>query len=391
MPRGTGVSAWAAGAVRTAAPLPAAFPVAAPRPGPEPVPRPEARGPIPGAAAVPLGPAAVRRVSPGSSGSAMKRRPPSRSTCSAMEGRPASRAAFTAAATSCRLLHLAPAGAQDHVALLQAPLGGDAVGAHLRHHRAALLAGRRRGQRQAERAGARGLAAARHSARPCGSPATVPTVIRCSARLAVAHHRDRRRLARLHAGHRHGEVARRRHGLAVEADHHVAGLQAALGRRAVRLDLRDQRALALGRPAPRCASSVVHRAAWRRRASRAPPGRVSRSCATTCWAIFGGTAKPMPAEAPEGEKIAVFTPITSPWRVEQRAARVAGVHRGVGLQEVVIGAGADLAAARRDDAGGRRAARGRRGCPWRAPTRPRAPRRCRRSGTAGSGVGRPRP
>ena len=38
--------------------------------------------------------------------------------------------------------------------------------------------------------------------------------------------------------------------------------------------------------------------------------------------------------------------------VEGRAARIAAVDRGVDLEEVVIGAGADVAAARRDDAGG---------------------------------------
>ena len=43
-------------------------------------------------------------------------------------------------------------------------------------------------------------------------------------------------------------------------------------------------------------------------------------------------------------------------RVEGRAARIAAVDRRVDLQEVVIGTGADVAAARRDDAGGHRAA-----------------------------------
>ena len=42
--------------------------------------------------------------------------------------------------------------------------------------------------------------------------------------------------------------------------------------------------------------------------------------------------------------------------VEGRAARIAAVHRRVDLQEVVIRAGADIAAARRDDAGGHGAA-----------------------------------
>ena len=38
----------------------------------------------------------------------------------------------------------------------------------------------------------------------------------------------------------------------------------------------------------------------------------SRSCATTDCTIFDGTAKPMPMLPPDGEKIAVFTPTTSP-------------------------------------------------------------------------------
>ena len=42
--------------------------------------------------------------------------------------------------------------------------------------------------------------------------------------------------------------------------------------------------------------------------------------------------------------------------VEGRAAGIAAVHRRVDLQEVVVGAGADVAAFRRDDAGGHRAA-----------------------------------
>ena len=43
-------------------------------------------------------------------------------------------------------------------------------------------------------------------------------------------------------------------------------------------------------------------------------------------------------------------------QVEQRAARIAAVDGGVGLDVVVVGAGIDVAVARRDDAGGHRAA-----------------------------------
>ncbi len=55
---------------------------------------------------------------------------------------------------------------------------------------------------------------------------------------------------------------------------------------------------------------------------------------------------------PEGETIAVFTPITSPARLKVGSAGVAAVHRRVDLQEVVVGAGADIAAAGGHDAGG---------------------------------------
>ena len=60
-----------------------------------------------------------------------------------------------------------------------------------------------------------------------------------------------------------------------------------------------------------------------------------------------GMAKPMPR--PSG-LIAVLMPMTSPLQVEERAAAVAGVDRGVGLDEVVVGAGADGAVLGADDA-----------------------------------------
>ena len=48
--------------------------------------------------------------------------------------------------------------------------------------------------------------------------------------------------------------------------------------------------------------------------------------------------------------IAVLMPTTSPVQVEERAAAVAGVDRGVGLDEVVVGPGADGAILGADDA-----------------------------------------
>ena len=54
-----------------------------------------------------------------------------------------------------------------------------------------------------------------------------------------------------------------------------------------------------------------------------------------------GMAKPIPALVPDGDRIAVLTPITRPARVEQRAAGIAGIDGGVGLDHV-----GDLASAR---------------------------------------------
>ena len=67
-------------------------------------------------------------------------------------------------------------------------------------------------------------------------------------------------------------------------------------------------------------------------------------------------AKPMPTEPPDGEKIAVLMPMTSPLHVEHRTAGVAPVDRRVGLEEVVVGSGVDVAGAGGNDAGGHRAA-----------------------------------
>ena len=76
----------------------------------------------------------------------------------------------------------------------------------------------------------------------------------------------------------------------------------------------------------------------------------------TATAEFDGTAKPMPIEPPDGEMIAVLTPIDLAVEVEQRAAGIAAINGGVGLDVIVVRAGIDVAVARRDDAGGHRAA-----------------------------------
>ena len=69
--------------------------------------------------------------------------------------------------------------------------------------------------------------------------------------------------------------------------------------------------------------------------------------------------------------------------VEGRPAGVALVDRRVDLDEVVIRAGADVAAARRDDARRRRCRRGRTDCRPRPPNRPPAAP-CRRTSTNGN-------
>ncbi len=56
-----------------------------------------------------------------------------------------------------------------------------------------------------------------------------------------------------------------------------------------------------------------------------------------------GMAKPMPMLPPVRLKMAVLMPTTSPFEVEQGPARVAGVDRRVGLDEVVVAALADEA------------------------------------------------
>ncbi len=75
--------------------------------------------------------------------------------------------------------------------------------------------------------------------------------------------------------------------------------------------------------------------------------------ATTTFTMLAGMAKPMPCEPPEREKIAVLMPTDSPAEIDQRAARIAGIDGGIGLDEELIVGDADLGARhRRDDAVG---------------------------------------
>ena len=50
---------------------------------------------------------------------------------------------------------------------------------------------------------------------------------------------------------------------------------------------------------------------------------LSLSWATTVFTVSAGMAKAMPTLPPDGEKIAVLTPITLPFDVEGRAAGIA--------------------------------------------------------------------
>ena len=79
------------------------------------------------------------------------------------------------------------------------------------------------------------------------------------------------------------------------------------------------------------------------------------------WLMIGitsslGVAKPMPTEPPEGETMAVLIADHLAVHVEDRAAGIARIDRCIELQEVVERSRAEIAAARRDDAGGDRAA-----------------------------------
>ena len=109
------------------------------------------------------------------------------------------------------------------------------------------------------------------------------------------------------------------------------------------------------RRAPAAAPAAGRRRCRGRRAAR---GRPTSARAITRWvAALIGTARPRPTPA-----TAVLMPDHPPAAVRERAARVARVERGVGLDHVVDdAAGAprarrQRAAERRDDAGGDRAA-----------------------------------
>ena len=73
------------------------------------------------------------------------------------------------------------------------------------------------------------------------------------------------------------------------------------------------------------------------------------------FAMFTGIAKPMPMLPPLLLKMAELMPTSSPLRLIEGAAGIAGIDRGVGLDEVLVAVRVDAAAAEgADDARGDR-------------------------------------
>ena len=210
-----------------------------------------------------------------------------------------------------------------------------------------------------------GCLGGRQRPRRAGAPS-----LTSSALLAVAHGRPSP-CRRASCPRRRGQVVGRADGLPSisvtmsppswtgcrRAGRDVAALEPGLRGGAALLDGLDQRA-ALDRQAE-AARASRRSSAGRRRGRRARRGR-SSSCGSTCLAVSIGTAKPMPTLPPAaaaGLDLRV-DPDHAAGGVEQRAARVAGVDRRVGLHDVVdreaVGR-LDRALQRRDDAGRQRA------------------------------------
>ena len=81
------------------------------------------------------------------------------------------------------------------------------------------------------------------------------------------------------------------------------------------------------------------------------------AAAATARTRLDGMAKPMPLDAPDGDTIMRLMPMRRPLHVDQRAAGIARIDGGVGLDEVLIlGRTAGHARERRDDAAGHRLA-----------------------------------
>ena len=122
----------------------------------------------------------------------------------------------------------------------------------------------------------------------------------------------------------------------LSGDDDVALLEAAPCGRAVRHDFGDDRALGVLEAQAR--GDLRRRWLWICTPSQ--PRVTLPSClelsAITSWIGLAGMAKPMPTLPPDGEKIAVFMPMTWPRKIEGRAAGIAAVDRRIDLDEVGI-------------------------------------------------------
>ena len=80
-------------------------------------------------------------------------------------------------------------------------------------------------------------------------------------------------------------------------------------------------------------------------------------CSRTVRASDTGIAKPMPSEPPDCEKIVLLMPIRLPAASTSAPPGVAGIDRGVGLDEILEAVDAEMVAAERaDDPRGHRVA-----------------------------------
>src|SRR6185437_13814317 len=172
--------------------------------------------------------------------------------------------------------------------------------------------------------------------------------------LAVAQHLDVHRLARWRVGHDARQRAVVEDRLAVESEHHVAVLQSGLRCGAIVVDTGNQRARRTRQAhalcdfrrdlldadadptAPRSATllqlpdNVLHEVRWDRESNT------------------NRTARRREDRGIHADDSAVH--------IEQRAAGIAAIDRRVGLDEIVIGTGVDIAIAGRHDARGHGAA-----------------------------------
>ena len=171
--------------------------------------------------------------------------------------------------------------------------------------------------------------------------------------------------------------------------HHVAALDPGLLRRATRADVRDQHPRAAprgpsglgqvrGQVLDRHAQPAAHHLAVLEQALHDRPGHVGGDGEADALVAAGARED----RGVDADQLAVH--------VDQRAARVAGVDRRVGLDEVLVVGDAHVGAALgRDDAHRSPSGPRRTGCRWRAPRPPAAGRPSRRAAAACRSLGWP--